>query len=74
MTRENDCKTEVLQFNLIFSSIKSFLFETMSYYAAQAGLELMMVLLPQPPQCYDYRMCHTPSLSIFFKSYFSYNI
>jgi hypothetical protein len=31
-----------------------FLFETGSHYVAQAGLELS-VLLPQPPECLDYR-------------------
>jgi hypothetical protein len=29
-------------------------FETGSHYVPQAGLELM-ILLPQPPQCWDYR-------------------
>jgi hypothetical protein len=31
-----------------------FSFETQSYYVAQAGLELV-ILLPQPPQSWDYK-------------------
>jgi hypothetical protein len=42
-----------------YISIKVF-FETGSHYVSQAGLELT-VLLPQPPECWDYR-CAPPCL------------
>lgn len=34
-------------------------------YAAQASLELMVILLPQPPKCWIIRMCHK-------RTYFSF--
>ncbi|EHB07938.1 hypothetical protein GW7_16975, partial [Heterocephalus glaber] len=35
-----------------------FVFETGSHYVVQAGLKLTVILLPQPPKCWDYR--HSP--------------
>jgi hypothetical protein len=37
-----------------------FFFKTGSHYVAQVGLELL-ILLPLPPKCFDYR-CMPPSL------------
>ena len=54
--------------NILFVYCLFCLFETGSHYAvqagleltfvAQAGLELIRILLPQPPKCWDYR--HVP--------------
>jgi hypothetical protein len=41
-----------------------FCFEARSHYVAQAGLKLMILLL-QPPKCWDYKYPTMPS-SIFF--------
>jgi hypothetical protein len=41
-------------FNFFFSFSLFFFFEIGAYYVAQAGLKLL-ILLPQPPKCWDYR-------------------
>lgn len=38
----------------LFFALFCFAFETVSYYAAQASLELES-LLPSPPECWDYK-------------------
>jgi hypothetical protein len=45
-----------------------YLFKTESHYVAQAGLELF-VLLPQPPDCWDYRSVLTGFLLLDVKGY-----
>jgi hypothetical protein len=58
-------------FLLPFLPLPSFFFFLLflpgSHHVAQAGLKLKIILLPQPPQCWDYKAwATTPSLEIVF--------
>jgi hypothetical protein len=54
----NGCGETRVEGNLVFHlypliAFESFITNTGSHYVAQAGLELV-ILLPQPPKCWDY--------------------